>query len=346
MRGIPLRLIAALVTSTFRLAPVLLIAAFGLGGCSRPDPAKAAAELRLLFDKTEQDLGAIRVGAQYSVTYRLTNTTPRPIVVSDIKASCGCMVANYHSSTINPGDFQNIDLKLTTDQQMILGPMVKHAWVRFGGGERVELQLSARLEPEFEVEPRDLVFETGQPERLSLLRKQLDAASFQRLVLVAPPEFYEAVELSPDAAGDHRRFSITLKAQPAGSGLPAISVSDSPAGRPLPYSTVNCSRRGPTLRPSACVFVVGGGTLPAAQRFEIVDPAAHPIQITSVEATDSLARRHVAIKQLDERSFEVSLSSIPEKALTNLQIDVAYQGDDGTDDRLLLGCHIVVAPNP
>ncbi|HVJ66679.1 MAG TPA: hypothetical protein VM510_01775, partial [Caulifigura sp.] len=156
--------------------------------------------------------------------------------------------------------------------------------------------------------------------------------------------FYEVVENASASTPDRREFSVSLKAVPAGANLPDLSVSDSQSGRPLPFSVVHCSRQGPTLRPSACVFVVTGEQLPPSQRFEIVEPTAAPIRILKVAAVGKTAQNHLAIHDLDAQSFEVGLTMIPRNPLSNLQIEVEYERDGGASDRLILACHIVVAP--
>lgn len=328
----------------FRLRPAFLVVLALLGGCGRQATTKSAAELRSLFDQTEHDLGPIRVGATHSATYRLTNSTGQSIAVSDIKTSCGCVTPDYESFAVNPGDFRDVTLTLKTDQQTVHGPMVKHAWIRFATGERVELQLKARLEPEYEVEPRALKFTAGERQRLTLIRKQLEARAFGKLVLIAPAEFYEAVEDARTSSPDRREFDITLKETPASATLPDIAVSDSPAGKPVPYSIVHCSRQGPTLRPSSCVFIITGEAIPPPQRFEIVDPAERPIRIVSAEASGEKNRQLLAIHRLDARSFNVTLTAIPEKPLNDLRIEVAYETENGAAGRLLLTCYVVVPP--
>lgn len=327
-----------------RAALALWVCAELVGGCAK-SPLPSAA--RQLFDETRHDLGAIRTESDYSATYRITNSTARPVVVSEINTSCGCMAADYDPSSIPVGGHRDITLNLSTKGQTLLGPLVKHAWVRFDSGERVELELLARLEPEFELEPRTLTFSAEQPEqRLSLVRKQLDPRTFARLALVAAADRYAVRENTSTSTVDRRDFRIRLKDALAGATLPEISVADARDGKPRPFSTVHCFRSGPTLRPSAFVLVVTGtDAQPPAQRFTLINASSQELRIlgASCEGEECEQLLKVAFDpDVDATSFEVSLDHVPKEPPGNLLIAVRYQSEGSPEGRLTLPCHIVI----
>lgn len=47
---------------------------------------------KLQFDKTEHDFGEIEKGTQVETVFKYTNTGEAPLVITDIKSTCGCTV--------------------------------------------------------------------------------------------------------------------------------------------------------------------------------------------------------------------------------------------------------------
>jgi hypothetical protein len=331
-----------------RPAPLRALLLFGLLLSSCPQ-GRSPAPAERLFDAIRRDLGGIRAESDYKATYRITNTTSHPVSVTGIKTSCGCVVANHDPSEIAPGGYRDIVLNLSTHGQTVLGPLVKHAVVEFGSGEKVDLTLAARLESDFELEPRRLEFSADQKtHKLSVIRRLLDAKTFTRLVLVAQSERYDVIE-DASSATDRRDFRITLKEASAGMSLPEIYFAAEPGGKPLPFSTVVCTRTGPTLRPSAFVVVVGEtASMPPAQRFELIDFQSQPMQLTTVEAFDEQSRRVLNVSfepAQDKKSFSIALAQAPSTSMTNLFVSVHFEAVDGSvAGRLLLPCHIVTTP--
>jgi hypothetical protein len=329
--------------SSGRLQHALALCTLLLMSCSK-DSSQAAGDH--LFDATRRDLGAVRVESDYSAAYRLTNSTSLPLKVVGIKTSCGCVAANYDTGEIPPGDSRDIVLKLSTHGQTALGPLVKHAAVELATGEKIYLTLAARLESEFEVEPRRLEFSADErTRRLTVIRKQLDADAFSRLLLTAEPESYEVVE-QPSNDANQRIFQITLREASAGSSLPEISLTMTPGGRPLSFSTVICTRSGPTLRPSAFVVVMTDSTSnPPAQRFELIDFQSQPMRVVSVEPADGPSKDLLEVTfdpAQDPKSFSIGLAHKPAAPATQLHVSVQFESLDRTSTgRLLLPCHIL-----
>ena len=59
----------------------------------------------ITFDKTEHDFGAIVDGTPVNTVFSYTNTGKTPLVVSDIKATCGCTVpTGWSREPLQPGE--------------------------------------------------------------------------------------------------------------------------------------------------------------------------------------------------------------------------------------------------
>ncbi len=55
------------------------------------------------FDQHEFAFGSIEQGEQVSKTFVFKNTGDNPLVISDVKTSCGCTVPSYSKEPVGPG---------------------------------------------------------------------------------------------------------------------------------------------------------------------------------------------------------------------------------------------------
>ncbi|MEO8588067.1 MAG: DUF1573 domain-containing protein [Flavobacteriales bacterium] len=59
---------------------------------------------QLTFDSTQQDMGRIIQGAQVDKFYTFTNTGGSPLVITDVRSTCGCTVGkDWPKQPIAPG---------------------------------------------------------------------------------------------------------------------------------------------------------------------------------------------------------------------------------------------------
>ncbi|MCS7163004.1 MAG: DUF1573 domain-containing protein [Bacteroidia bacterium] len=77
-----------------------------LVGAAETTSAKAAtspsALAKIRFDKMEHDFGTIREGEMVRYRFRVTNPGPVPLVITDVKPSCGCTVPAWTKEPIPP----------------------------------------------------------------------------------------------------------------------------------------------------------------------------------------------------------------------------------------------------
>lgn len=57
----------------------------------------------LTFDKTEHDFGTILQGERVSYTFHFTNTGNMPLIISNVKTSCGCTIGDFSRAPVEPG---------------------------------------------------------------------------------------------------------------------------------------------------------------------------------------------------------------------------------------------------
>lgn len=55
------------------------------------------------IDSIQQNLGKVNKGQVAEITWRFKNTGDKPLIVSDVKAGCGCTVADKPKEPIPPG---------------------------------------------------------------------------------------------------------------------------------------------------------------------------------------------------------------------------------------------------
>ena len=64
------------------------------------------------FDKTEHDFGQIMNGTPVETTFSYTNTGKSPLVVTDIKSTCGCTVPQgWSRQPLSPGESSQFTVK-------------------------------------------------------------------------------------------------------------------------------------------------------------------------------------------------------------------------------------------
>jgi hypothetical protein len=69
------------------------------------------------FDKVVHDFGKIPLKSDASCTYTFTNTGNIPLVLSNVKASCGCTVPEWTKDPVLPGGKGTIKVKYATVQR-------------------------------------------------------------------------------------------------------------------------------------------------------------------------------------------------------------------------------------
>ena len=72
---------------------------------------------------TPLQLGTIRYGEKRKVTFRFTNTGQTPLLLRDVRPSCGCTGAEWEKRPVAPG--QTGEIKITFDPNS-LGHFLKN----------------------------------------------------------------------------------------------------------------------------------------------------------------------------------------------------------------------------
>src|SRR5690606_36662998 len=66
------------------------------------------------FDKTTYDYGTVKAGSDGHRFFTVTNTGDKPLIINDIKASCGCTTPEWSKDPIMPGKTAKIKVGYNT----------------------------------------------------------------------------------------------------------------------------------------------------------------------------------------------------------------------------------------
>lgn len=61
------------------------------------------------FDKMEHDFGAIIQGTPQKAIFKLTNNSDQPLILKNVKGSCGCTATSYTTEPVPAGETAEIE---------------------------------------------------------------------------------------------------------------------------------------------------------------------------------------------------------------------------------------------
>jgi hypothetical protein len=64
----------------------------------------------IVWKNTDVDLGTIEYDKPVVVEFEFTNSSEEPLVIKNVKTSCGCTAANYNNTVIKPGEMSKIEV--------------------------------------------------------------------------------------------------------------------------------------------------------------------------------------------------------------------------------------------
>lgn len=94
-----------------KLFILLLSLSFGIGSAIAQSGAK------FKFVEETHDFGVLKRGPVAMYSFEFTNTGDQPLIVMDVKPSCGCTNVEWPKTPVLPGQKGKIQLGLKTDEQ-------------------------------------------------------------------------------------------------------------------------------------------------------------------------------------------------------------------------------------
>ena len=92
----------------------LLLTVFSFASMQAQNSETAKKTASIDFESEIVDYGTIEKGSDGMRVFTFTNTGNAPLIISDVKASCGCTVPTYSKEAILPGEDGEIEVKYDT----------------------------------------------------------------------------------------------------------------------------------------------------------------------------------------------------------------------------------------
>lgn len=77
-------------------------------------PTQSSTQDSIKFEKIMHDYGTIAQGADGNCEFKFTNNGKAPLILSNVKASCGCTAPEWPKEPIAPGKSSSIKVKYNT----------------------------------------------------------------------------------------------------------------------------------------------------------------------------------------------------------------------------------------
>jgi hypothetical protein len=92
----------------FALTSILLL------GCNSKDNLEIGQKTTLAVNKVFNG-GKVLLGEEVEAVFNVKNTGNYPLIISEVKGSCSCTVAEYPEEPIEPGETEQITATVRTD---------------------------------------------------------------------------------------------------------------------------------------------------------------------------------------------------------------------------------------
>jgi hypothetical protein len=186
--------------------PLLLVLSFA-----------GAGRAQLFCDQPVVSLGDVRSGAAVTHRFTLANRGAAELVISEVRAECGCTVPKLEKRRLQPGEETSLGLIVNTLSQAA-GTQSWPVRVQFHCGEQsgeLTLTLTATVVPTVSVEPVGLGISTDSSVRREItLRDRRSEPLSIRVVYTTSPKL-RAVQSEPRRDGDgHTVYTIQVEVEP------------------------------------------------------------------------------------------------------------------------------------
>lgn len=285
--------------------------------------AQAAGQPKAVAAEPIKDVGVVAKGEKATHDFVLRNEGSVPLQITDVKASCGCTVADY-DKTIAPG--QTGKVRVAIDTATFNGPIAKGVTVFTNdpAAPQMELTIRAKVEPFISVKPgyaRYIVVQGETQEgKISQTLWAPDGASFDVVKVESPyphlkTSFREArpEERIADAPGKQWKVEMQLSnSSPVGPLSDSVQVHTNHPKQKLVQIPVSGFVR-PTISVTPSVADFGQIELkePLRKAINIKAFSTENVKVTGVQ--ENIAGLDTQLEALEEgREYQVRVILKPE----------------------------------
>lgn len=128
----------------FTMMVVFIIATAGISLKSQAQSTQDVKQKSMVsWEKTKHDFGKVKQNKAASYEFTFTNKSNTPVVISNVRSSCGCTVGKYEKSPVLPGKDSKFKVTYNSRKE---GRFRKTITVTFGGGEKYFLTVEGIVE--------------------------------------------------------------------------------------------------------------------------------------------------------------------------------------------------------
>jgi len=89
--------------------------------------AQSTSKAEFKFESESHDFGKLKRGVPVTHHFEFTNVGSEPIIITEVRSSCGCSVPEFSKTPVKPGEKGKISVKFDAAAR---GPFTKHLTIR------------------------------------------------------------------------------------------------------------------------------------------------------------------------------------------------------------------------
>lgn len=156
------------------------------------------------FDKTTWDYGTVKAGADGHRFFTVTNNGDKPLIISEVKPSCGCTTPEWSKDPILPGKTAQIKVGYNTSIKGAFNKLIE-VYSNDPQNSRTVLYIKGTVEGDSAAAPT-VTNVTAAP---AVAPSRVSAADAKSIRLTATPQGASAVQAVPAAKVEAKKAAST-----------------------------------------------------------------------------------------------------------------------------------------
>jgi hypothetical protein len=255
-------------------------------------PAAAATWADALFEELSKDFGSVPRGPTLEHNFRVVNNTARPVHVSHVRVSCGCVSASVHKDFLQPGEESYVKARMDTTRFTGIKSVTIYVTFDAPSHEEVRLWVQANGRNDFNITPDTLAF--GQVRRgnyppMSVLLTFYGSPDVQVAEAKCESNYIQASLKEVRRQDTEVAYQLTARVRsdaPVGKWYTDIWLKTNTAGLP-PIRVPLTVEIESSLSVSPDPVAMGPVKIKGESERRVIVRGVQPFKITNVAGTDS-----------------------------------------------------------